>query len=176
MNLVLILYFASVLVTVVAIREPCIAEKFGSGVVKYYRDCEFAISLQKLKKISDFKLLIKGYGKEGIKQLVCCPIRPAEKACRDFGEKPEEPVDYNNDYDEDDPLVDRIINGDEAYVGEFPHFAALAYISLDNGQLSFECGGALISRDFVLTAAHCCSKVQRMPILVRLGKVNCFKF
>lgn len=173
MNLVLILYFVPIFAIVVAIKESCKVEKYGHGVVKYYPECEMARNFLK-QKSDDYKLLIKGYGKEQGKQLVCCPSRPAETACRAFGKKPDEPVDPNIKYDEDS-LSDRIISGDRAYVGEFPHFAALAYMNNDNGQLSFDCGGALIAKNFVLTAAHCCSKVKQMPIIVRLGKVKYFR-
>lgn len=70
-----------------------------------------------------------------------------------------------------DAVTGLIVGGVDANPGEFPHQAAIGYPDL-NGDLSFKCGGSLISELFVLTAAHCSSADRTKPSTVRLGDSN----
>ncbi|XP_049541922.1 serine protease persephone-like [Anopheles darlingi] len=75
-------------------------------------------------------------------------------------------------------LSDHIFNGVAAQFGEFPHMAALGYgDSTGNGTTApttasepppslFRCAASLISRHFLLTAAHC---LRERPTFARLG-------
>ena len=64
-----------------------------------------------------------------------------------------------------------VSGGVNAFPGEFPHMAALGYPDL-NENISFKCGGSLISEFYVLTAAHCHSADRINPTIVRLGDHN----
>lgn len=64
-----------------------------------------------------------------------------------------------------------IVGGVRAEAGEFPHMAAIGYIDF-NRELSFKCGGSLISESFVLTAAHCTYADRTRPSIVRLGDLD----
>nr|AQS60675.1 serine protease snake-4 [Sogatella furcifera] len=62
-----------------------------------------------------------------------------------------------------------IVGGRDAEPAEFPHMVSLGVSSFSG--ISWVCGGSLISKDFVLTAAHCIT-ASRRPVKVRMGTLN----
>jgi secreted trypsin-like serine protease len=119
------------------------------------------IDLLKRKKANE--IVRCGFSKQGT--IVCCkkidaaPLAIMLKPSACEGVKPVAPV----------RLDDHIVNGEEAEVAEFPHMAAIGYETASSSY-EFNCGGTLISDNFVLTAAHCVNRRDTQPAIVRLGK------
>ncbi|KAJ6646273.1 Serine protease persephone, partial [Pseudolycoriella hygida] len=78
--------------------------------------------------------------------------RKSELACEMF-------TDMASDY--------RIIRGMLTRTNDFPWMAALYYPEDDGYNISFRCGGTIISKYYILTAAHCINGIE--PTIARLG-------
>jgi len=65
----------------------------------------------------------------------------------------------------------RIVGGEDAYYGEFPHQITLLRGGVDG---SLMCGGSLISSNWVATAAHCCDGQSARRLGVAVGNHNLY--
>ena len=63
----------------------------------------------------------------------------------------------------------KIFGGSETLPHEYPWNV---YLSMNVNGKSYMCGGSIISKEHVLTAAHCVDDKRKEDIYVRLGKVN----
>ncbi|CAD6994370.1 unnamed protein product [Ceratitis capitata] len=69
------------------------------------------------------------------------------------------------------PSLPLIVGGQVANEAEYPHMAALGWTQPD-GDIKWNCGGTLISEQYVLTAGHCITSGDKPPDIVRLGVTN----
>jgi Trypsin len=129
----------------------------GKGLIRSASRCKFIHNLITNNETQEAFKLRLGY--EGESQVYCCPVRRSVHECKKFGIGPGKYSDTSM----------RIVGGELADLTEFPHFAALGFVV--NDDLKFKSGGSLISDRFVITAAHCCGKEEKVPVIVRLGKV-----
>ncbi|MDA8586055.1 serine protease [Rhodobacteraceae bacterium] len=65
--------------------------------------------------------------------------------------------------------IPRIINGDDAATGEFPHQVSLLEEGNAPGLERHFCGGSIIGTDTILTAAHCVTWFVGVTDFVRVG-------
>ena len=49
----------------------------------------------------------------------------------------------------------RILGGTITKTGDFPYMALIGSINKNDGKVQYTCGGSLINKWYVLTAAHC---------------------
>ena len=50
--------------------------------------------------------------------------------------------------------LEHIVGGKIAKLGEFPYMALFGY-DVGSGKIQYACGGSVINKKYVLTAAHC---------------------
>ena len=65
-----------------------------------------------------------------------------------------------------------VVNGEDVEPYEFPHMAAVGWLSWYDFSVKWNCGGSLITENFVMSAAHCMNFNGLEPNVVRLGDID----
>ncbi|XP_077284901.1 serine protease snk-like [Arctopsyche grandis] len=168
--------------------ESCTASYNSSpGICKINGECKAVLDLLKCKNI---KPTICGF--EANEPIVCCPFqkvdlrdcnsakpvlnseKPSLKKCREY-KKCE--IEFDIMHRKGNNNLHAVVGGTETFRGEFPHMAVIGWmLATGNGYL-WNCGGSLVSENYVVTAAHCTRTLDEnvstpIPVIVRLGEHN----
>ncbi|CAG9862801.1 unnamed protein product [Phyllotreta striolata] len=162
----------------------CKTPRNQEGECKLITKCQSLFSILQNRPITsegaDF-LRQSHCGFEGSLPKVCCPLKT------DVGTTQAPTVDYGTARPADSSLLpstedcgigstaDRIYGGNATDLDEFPWMALIEY-ERERGRSGFYCGGVLINKRYILTAAHCV-KGKDLPrswklSSVRLGEYN----
>lgn len=150
-----------------SIGEQCVDIEKRHAVCKRNIECDYFMknaSGTEKRRISQHLCQFDVFNDPNIYN-ICCPIykevpkRKSVIACASYKGKEQAP--FINE--------PKILHGTPAEPAEFPFFAALQ-IQIEN-KTGFGCGGVLIAKNFVLTAAHCIPSSNTV-LMMRFGKTS----
>lgn len=182
MNAITIAVLATLLSTFdsTGAQDRCITPTRKDGQCINIKNCEELVNILKRARplpqnLLDF-LRDSQCGFEGAVPKVCCPIStPVLTVNTTTAPDPvvTDPPDVSNhpnlrllNHDKCGPLTQgRIIGGNKTGVFDFPWMALIAY---DTGAQNpeFRCGGSLINKRYILTAAHCVTALPEGLVLI----------
>lgn len=141
------------------LNTPCTPSGQNEGVYQLVGNCRRVEGEQ--VKIVGFITSLGG--------VVCCIEKTHSRYQSPVGTKAK---DYCLQKGTKEPILlkDNILGGTYSAVYEFPHMVALGYDK--DGKTVYDCGGSLISENFIITAAHCVNLVGQPIKTVRIGRVS----
>ncbi|XP_031619952.1 uncharacterized protein LOC116338681 [Contarinia nasturtii] len=155
----------SLIITSNLAKNPCTTPDQKNGVCISLQQCPPALKIVKNYHTSTRSQI------DSVRQAQCGSVGNTPLVCC------EEPTFKESDFPQPGQcgtqLKVRIIGGTETTITDYPWMALIEYTK--NGQKRFLCGGSLINKDYILTAAHCISATKLVqsgwkPTSVRLGE------
>ncbi|KAJ8960290.1 hypothetical protein NQ318_004015 [Aromia moschata] len=160
--------------------EGCRTPDGGVGDCIQVKQCQPMVDfLQNAPKpfSSETKNKLRSYscGYEGTIVKVCCPDTPIATYAGDNTPPPPDVSTHRNfgllpkdcGYLS---LGDKITNGEDASLNEFPWMALLSYRT--GRGTEFLCGGSIVNEKWILTAAHCVTNLKNPLLGVRVGEYD----
>lgn len=161
---VFLLLLSNYVTIALEVNDACSLNNGASGVCTLAKDCEPAKRAMQNRRPHN----LARCGFDIFDEIVCCPslnsnkfgsMRRSEQECMKILKASLRPIGG------------LIIGGEVAEFGEFPYVVALGYDKGDG--IEFSCGGSVISKNFVLTAAHCIETRDGFyPSVVRAGVIS----
>lgn len=149
------------------IGDKCPLGNGVSGVCVAIDECNYAAALLRQgKRPVNCGFIVN-------KPIVCCP-RNLNNDKITYGERSKQECLNIRMSDEDGnprPPVYALAGGERSEIGEYPHMARLG-IGQNRNNIEWHCGGSLISRTFILTAAHCIHSKYGTINWARLGEAT----
>uniref|UniRef100_A0A0K2VJJ2 CLIP domain-containing serine protease n=1 Tax=Lepeophtheirus salmonis TaxID=72036 RepID=A0A0K2VJJ2_LEPSM len=104
-------------------------------------------------------------------------LSPREEDLKRFESHPNRRILAPSDMCGHPAAPSRIVGGKDASLGQFPWLVNIGYRFRSKPEVLYRCGGALIGAQYVLTAAHCVSRLPRgfSPSTIRIGEFDLSK-
>ncbi|XP_036333586.1 serine protease grass-like [Rhagoletis pomonella] len=160
----LLLLQVCILPNVYAQAETCIAPNGSAGYCLVYTECANLTQWREHHNLKTSEDVQKMFCKQDQIHVCCNYTNPYFTGVDYLSQLNPEGLALLQSVQCTRPISDRVANGENAILGEYPFMALLRY---DGAKRPYLCGGSLITNRFVLTAAHC---ITRKLVGVRLGE------
>ncbi|XP_017880350.1 venom serine protease Bi-VSP-like [Ceratina calcarata] len=158
----------------VTAQEQCVTPNQETSVCVSIRNCQPLLTIlqnEGLAAADYLRQFLCNYNYQDNEAMVCCPGY-SDRGGRNAGQNDYGPL-LPPDCGFSNITHTKVVGGVPAVLGAWPWITALGYQSRkDPSQTLWLCGGSLISRRHILTAAHC---IRDNLFVVRIGDLNLYR-